>query len=194
MLLFNRWDVKDVKTGDPGLEKYINLDVVLVPLSSGKHGNLHKTKVSIVERFMNRLMVPGHRGKRHKITSGRNTGKKHIIYASTKEALEIIERKIKKNPVQVMVTAIENCALLEEVAGYRLGSIIARKSVTVSPKRRLDLALRYLTQGIYKKTFKNKRSLANTIADELIAAYNSDPKCFGISERNRMEREAEGAR
>jgi ribosomal protein S7 len=32
------------------------------------------------------------------------------------------------------------------------------------------------------------------IADELIAASNNDPKSFAVSERNRMEKEAEGAR
>ena len=96
--------------------------------------------------------------------------------------------------VQVLVKAVENSALLEEVASYRLGGIIARNSVITSPQRRLDLALRHLTQGIHRSSFRNRKSLSEVIADELIAASENDPKSFAILERNRIEKEAEGAR
>lgn len=195
LLLFNRWDLSGVKVEDTGLRNYINLAPIIVPRTYGRFAtDFNKNKMNIVERFMNKLMVPGHRGKNHKITSDRCPASTNAIYLSVKKALEIIEQTTKTNPVQVMVKAIENSAMLEEIASYRLGGIIARQAVMTSPQRRVDLALRYLTQGIYKLGFKSKRPLAQVIADELIAASNGDPKSFAIQERIRAEREAEGAR
>jgi len=196
ILIFNRWDLSQVKVEDPGLVHYINLTPVIIPRSEGKYGvsSLHKSRMSIVERFMNKMMVPGHRGKKHKITSGKCVGNTTGLYNDLKKALEIIEKRTSKNPVQVLVKAIENSALLEEVASYRMGGIIARQAVVVSPQRRLDLALRHLTQGIYKTKFKNKTPLPEVIASELLAAYSNDSRSFAIQEKNRLEKEAEGAR
>lgn len=196
MLLFNRWDTTEVTVNDPGLKRYVNLTPIVVPRTGGKYGTepIMKQKMSIVERFMNKLMVSGHRGKKHKLTSGRHIGKVPTLYKIIKEAFVTIEKNTKKNPVQVMVSAVENSALLEEVASYRLGGIIARNAVVTSPQRRLDLALRHLTQGIYKSSFRSKQRLASVISDELIAASNNDSKSFAVSERNRSEKEAEGAR
>ena len=196
ILLFNRWDLDAVKVQDEGLKKYINLMPIIVPRTGGRYATtpFHKNKMSIVERFMNKLMVPGHRGKKHKLTSRTFPGNTQTLYLQIKNAFEIIEKKTNQNPVQILVKAIENSALLEEIAAYRLGGIIARQPVTTSPQRRVDLALRHLTQGIYKSSFKKKRTLAQTIAEELISAANNDPKSFAVSERNRIEREAEGAR
>ncbi|UCD07802.1 MAG: 30S ribosomal protein S7 [Candidatus Aenigmatarchaeota archaeon] len=196
LLLFNRWDISEVKVDDPGLKNHINLDPILIPRTGGRFATkpFQKEKISIVERLMNKLMVSGHRGKKHKLTSGHQAGNVQVLYKIIKKAFEIIEKRTKKNPVQVLVNAIENAALLEEVASYRLGGIIARSSVVVSPQRRIDLALRHISQGIQKASFKTNKSLAEVISDELISASNNDSKSFAIQERNRIEREAEGAR
>jgi small subunit ribosomal protein S7 len=196
VLMFNRWDTADVRVNDPGLAMYINLSPSIVPRTGGRHAGtpFRKESVSIVERFMNKLMVPGHRGKKHKITSGRCVGNTVGLYNDTKQAFELMEKRTGKNPFQVFITAIENACLLEEVASYRLGGIIARQSVLVSPQRRVDLALRYLTQGIYRKAFKGKKHLAEVMADEVLLAYKGDSTSFAISERNRLEKEAEGSR
>ena len=66
--------------------------------------------------------------------------------------------------------------------------------MVTSPQRRLDLALRYLGQGIYKTSFRSRKTLAEVIASEIISAYERDSKSFVIQEKNRIEREAEGAR
>ncbi len=196
LLLFNRWDTSQVRVNDAGLRGYINLECMPVPRTGGKYGSggFQKNRMPIVERFMNKLMVSGHRGKKHKLTSGPNVGKTSMLYRTMKQAFGIIEKKTKQNPVQVLVGAIENSAVLEEVASYRLGGIIARNSVITSPQRRLDLALRHLTQGMHRSSFRNRQSLASVIANDLIAAYNNDSKSFAVSEKKRMEKEAEGAR
>jgi small subunit ribosomal protein S7 len=139
-------------------------------------------------------MVPGHKGKKHKYTSGRCPASNQAIMKALIASFEIIEKKTNKNPVQVLVNAIENAALREEIAAYRMGGSIARQAVTIAPRRRLDLALRHLTQGIYKAKFNRKGQLAGIIAEELITAASNDPKSFAVQERNRAEKEAEGAR
>lgn len=195
-LLYDRWDLSEVEVEDRSLVSHIGLKPVVVPRTCGRHTtqSLHKSKMSIVERFINKLMVPGHRGRRHKITSGKCSGRTATITLEMEKALEKIEKKMKKNPVQVLVRAVENAALLEEVASYRLGGIIARKAVITSPQRRIDLALRHLAQGTYSTSFQKNITLAEAIAEEIISAFKKDSKCYAIQERNRMEREAEGAR
>jgi small subunit ribosomal protein S7 len=195
MLLFGKWDMSEVKVEDPGLVKYVNLKPVMIPRTFGrKSGDFRKNEMNIIERFMNKLQITGHAGKRHKLTSGRFTGNYQTIMKETIEAFEMIEKKTKKNPVQVFVDALENSALYEEITAYQLGGVIARKAVITSPQRRIDLALRLITQGIYKSTFKSRKTLAQTIASEIMAIADHDPKTLPIRERNRIEKEAEGAR
>jgi small subunit ribosomal protein S7 len=194
--LFNRWDVASVVVSDAGLASIMNTDPIILPKTGGKFAStyLHKNKMNVVERFVNKMMVPGHKGKKHKYTSGRCPASSQAIMKALYESFEVIEKKTNSNPVQVMVKAVENAALNEEIAAYRMGGTIARQAVTISPRRRLDMSLRHLTQGIYKMKFNKKGSLPNIMADELIAAANNDPKSFAISERSRIEKEAEGAR
>ncbi len=196
VLLFNKWDMSEVKVEDLGLQRYINLDPKLIPRTVGRFStdSIHKVKKNIVERFIDKLMVSGHRGKKHKLTSRMNTGKYQRLYKAVKEAFEIIEKRTKKNPVQVLIKAIENAALYEEVVGYRLGGIIARKAVITSPQRRLDVALRLIAQDIQSSSFKTKKSLPFVIANELISIQNNDSRNKVIRERIRIEKEAEGAR
>lgn len=194
--LFGLWELSEVKVGDPGLRGYINLKPQTIPRSCGRYASerFYKNEASIVERFINKLGVPGHKGKKHKRTSGHCPGGKQNLYRAVKQAFMIIEQRTKQNPVQILVKAIENSAMLEEVAAYRMGGIIARKAVVVSPKRRLDIALRHMTQGIFRSSFSNRTTLAEVIARELIAAAGNDARSFSIMEKNRIEKEAEGAR
>lgn len=196
LLMMNKWDMSEIKVDDRGLKAYLNIKPVIVPKSSGRNStlSLRRQHVSVVERFINKLMVTGHKGKKHEITSDHNIGRYLSVYNAVKEAFEIIESKIKKNPVQVLVTAIENSAMYEEVAAYRMGGTIARKAVIVSPRRRIDMALRFMCQGIFRQSFGKKTKLANVIANELIAIYNNDSNTMAIRERQRLEREADGAR
>lgn len=194
--LFDKWDIK-VDVNDPGLKAYINLKPVIIPRTShGRHNRkkFYKSEVNIMERLMNHLFVSGHRGKRHKTSSGTFTGKSMTAYNIIKECMETIEKMTKKNPVEILVGAIENAALREEVSSYQMGSIIARKAVITAPQRRVDIALRLFTQGAYKKSFRSKKKISTALAEEIMAAYNGSKDSVAISEKERLEREAEGAR
>jgi small subunit ribosomal protein S7 len=74
---FGKWSVDDVEVKDMGLKRYINLQPMAIPKSDGKYTQqqFHKSKMNIIERFINKLRVPGHRGKKHVLTSGRAVDK-----------------------------------------------------------------------------------------------------------------------
>ena len=195
--LFGKWSYEGIEVKDPGLKRYINLSPVVVPFSRGRYAKtqFYKSKMNIVERLINKLMVPGHRGKKHVISSARVTGKKEKAIKAVKEAFEIIEKRLNKNPIEVLVRAVENAALREEIAAYQQGGIIVRKAVVTSPQRRVDLALRHIAQAAYRKSYGKKKSIAEALAEELIGAYNNDAsKSDAIREKERIEKEAEASR
>lgn len=193
--LFDKWDLSEVEVHDVGLKRYICLEDMLVPKSKGRHAKkqFYKGDVNIVERLLNKMYVAGHRGKKHKITSGHNVGKSDKLLGIIKQAFNLIEDEEDENPVQVLVTAIENSAPTEEVVTYQKGGIMARKAVIISPQRRVDLALRMITQGAYENRTAESKNAEQALAEGIIKAYNEE-SCKAIRERKRREREADGAR
>jgi len=197
MKIFDKWEISGIEVVDPGLKKYIGLEPMIIPKTSGRYSSKRhaKMKMNIVERLMTKLSVPGHRGKKHLISSGRTTGKYATHYKIVKEAFEIIEKRTKKNPVEVLVRAVENAARREEIAAYQVGGIIIRRAVVTSPQRRVDLALREITQASYRKSFGKKESTATALANELISAAAGDAsKSAAVKEKDRIERETAGSR
>lgn len=193
--LFNKWD-SNFNVQDYGLKRYVNLRPRIVPRSAGKYQRkqFHKSKMHIVERFVLKLMVSGHSGKKHKITSGRNSESYAKNLENVEKAFDIIEKKTKQNPVEVFVRAIENSAMREEATSFQLGGIIARKAVITSPQRRVDKVLRYMSQGIYRNCYGKKTAAPDAIAKEIVNAYKNSNESFAVKEKERIEREASGAR
>lgn len=195
--IFNKWDVDNIEITDMGLKNYINLTGKIIPKSSGRlsQQQFYKSKMNIVERLITKMMVPGHRGRKHSLTSGKIVGRYVTTYNIVNKAFDKIYGKTKRNPVEVLVRAIENAALREEIAGYRVGGIIIRRSVTTSPQRRVDIALKGIAQAVYRKAFAKRDTIVDALVNEIIATYNNDnQKSDAIRERARIEKEAEGAR
>ncbi len=184
-LLFGKYDMKEVKPSDPGLKRYINLLPVLVPHSGGSRSNKRfgNSEVSIIERLINGMM----RTKNY-------TGKKTKAYNIVMDAMDIIHKKTGKNPVQILVRAIENSAPMEETTQIRYGGISVPKAVDVSPLRRLSISISNNTKGAVKASFKTKRGVAYCLAQELINAANGDKTSFAISKKEETERMAQSAR
>ena len=194
LLLFGKWD-SDVEVRDIGLKKYISLKPTIIPKSSGAYRErFEKSKMHIVERLALHLMVSGHSGKRHRLTSGKFGGKFYRMLKVVENAFNIIAEKTKKNPVEVLVRAVENAAVCEEIASYQLGGIIARVAVVTSPQRRVDKALRIIAQSVYRAAFNNKKKLEEALAEELINASENSSKSAAITYREKIEQEAMGAR
>ncbi len=183
--LFGKWSFEGIVVRDPSLKKYISLRPVYLPHTGGRHEHRRfgKAEVPIVERLMNMLMRPG-----------RNTGKKHLAYNIVKMAFEIIHLKTGENPLQVLVRAIENAAPREETTRIMYGGIIYHVAVDVSPLRRVDLALRHITEGARLAAFRSTKSIAECLADEIILAAKGDPKSYAISRKEEIERIALSSR
>ncbi len=194
--VFNKWSVEDIKVEDKGLQKYISLKPVIVPKTGASYAGrrFHKSKTFIVERLINRLMVSGHKAKKHLISSGRNTGKAQSTYSQVEKALTIVEKKLNKNPIEVFVKAVENAAPREEIIRIEYGGARYPKAVEVAPQRRIDLALKFMVQGIYQKSFDKKRSAVDNIVDEIINAYNQTTNSAAVSKKFELERQADSSR
>ena len=193
---FGRWSTDGITVEDKGLKDYIVLKPRLVPKTGARYAGrrFHKSKIFIVERLINKVMIPGHRGKKHKITSYKMTGKASTAYDQVEKAFEIIEKKTKKNPIEVFVKAIENAAPRELVISIEYGGARYPKAVECAPQRRVDLALRYFAQGAYASAFNKSKSFEEALAEEILNAYHSNKNSFAISKKYESERQADAAR
>jgi small subunit ribosomal protein S7 len=185
ILLFQKWTFNGIAVKDPGLQRYINLTPMTLPHSMGRHEHqrFRKARVNIVERFINGFMRPG-----------KNAGQKARATNIVKHAFEIIHIRTGKNPVEILVQAVENSAPAEDTTRLSYGGVVYHLSVDIAPQRRIDLSLRNLTEGARKTAANNPRSLPETVADELILAANNDIKSAGIAKRNEIERIAQSSR
>ena len=193
---FNKWSSEGIVVEDQGLKSYITLEPRLVPKTGGRYaGNrFHKSKIFIVERLINKIMIPGLRGKRHHRTSYPMTGKAHTAYNIVEETFKIIESKTKENPIKVFVKALENVAQREEIVTIEYGGARYPKAVECSPQRRVDLALRHMTQGAYHRTFNTKTSIVKSLADEIINAYRMSSASNAITKKLEIERQSDSSR
>jgi len=196
MKTFGKYDASDVEINDDGLVRYINLENILAPRSRGRHEErqFYKAEVPIVERLLNRMYVAGHRGSKHYITSGHNVGNSERLWNIIEDAFDLINEETGENPFQTLVDAIENSAPIEEVVTYQRGGVRARKAVMVSPQRRVDLALRLLVQGAYENRLTEAEDAYEVLANELMMAANGNDEVRAVREKERKEKEAEGAR
>lgn len=194
--LFDKWSFDDVIVTDAGLMGYINVNPIIVPRTNGYYHNtpFYKTKVNIVERLMNRIQVTGHKGKKHRITSGHNTGKSKTILSMMYEVLETLEKRAKENPIQVLITAVENAAPREEVITIERSGARYAQAVDMSPTRRVDLVLRYLAQGAAHKSFNKSVSFKDALISEIMDCYSSGDKSMAMSKKNEIEKMAAAAK
>jgi len=194
--LFNRWSVSGITVLDPGLKDYISLHPLFVPKTGGRNIKIqfHKSKNHIVERLINKAMVPGHRGKKHHLTSGDDGGKGPLAYKLVESALLIIEKRMARNPIEVFVRALENAAPREEITTIEYGGAKYPQAVDCAPQRRIDIALRQFIQGAYNKSFNGKKKADECLAEEIIHAYNMDQKSVALSKKLELERQADSSR
>lgn len=193
--MFDLYDVEEVKVSDSALAPYINLQPKLLIKSHGRNvGKFTQTKVNIVERLANRLAVPGHVGKKHKIITSHSSGKYNMNMRTVMDAMKIISDKKKANPVQVLVKAIENGSPRDEITTIEYGGARYPQAVDVSPLRRVNLALRWMVQGAYQKSFGKKKKMAESLAQEIINASEMNGESYAFNKKNESEKQADSSR
>ena len=196
---FGKWSADGIEVKYPGMERYLLLEPPLVLHTGGRMASkpFGKTRVSIVERLINKVMRsgPGVRKLGGKVIRGAGAcGKKHKAYNIVRRAFELVEERTKRNPIQVLVDAIQNCAPREETTRISYGGITYHLTVDSSPLRGMDIALKNLAAGAFASSFRNRKSIGECLADELIMASNYDFKSFAIARKEESERIAKGAR
>ena len=193
--LFLIYDVSEIKFKDLGMNRYINLDSKLVVKSCGRvREKFGRSKINLIEFFANLIAVPGHRGKKHKIQTNWKTGKYSQNMKIVLDCLKIIENRTKQNPVQVLVTAIENAAPRDGITVIEYGGARYPQAVDISPLRRVTITLRAIIHGSYDKSFNKKTKIEQALADEIIKAYNQDTDSYAMQKKKESEKQADSAR
>jgi small subunit ribosomal protein S7 len=111
-------------------------------------------------------------------------GKKSIATRITYQALDIIESRTKRDPVEVFEQAIRNASPTLEVKPRRVGGATYQVPVEVRSGRRISLAMRWLLASAKSRPGK---TMAERLAAELMdASNNTGPTIKKREETHRM--------
>ena len=134
-------------------------------LPDPKFGNITLAK------FMNHLMVSGKKSVAEKIVYG---------------ALDLVQERTSKDPLEAFDAALENIAPHVEVKSRRVGGATYQVPVEVRPSRRLALAMRWLVE--YSRN-RSEKSMAQRLAGEIVDAAES--RGNAVKKREDVHRMAE---
>ncbi len=199
MLVFGKWDPSEVTINDPSLMRYVSLATKKIPHTFGKktRRRFAKANLSIVERLANKVMRTG-QGKRKlsgKYIRGRGVmGKKLQTMHIVENAFEIVEKRTGKNPIQVLVVAIQNAGPREDTTRIKRGGVYYTVSVDVAPLKKVDESLKNLALAAFQGSFNNRTSAPEALAKEIIAAAAEDSTSFSVRRRDEVERIAKASR
>jgi small subunit ribosomal protein S7 len=197
-MLFDKYTY-EVEILDLSLKNYINLKPLAYPATyrRGSQKSFSKANLNIVERLSNTMMRGGTGGKigGHIIrTKGRLQGKKLKAMKIIEEAFVAINKQTGKNPIQVLIRALENSAPIEDTTRVVYGGIKSNVAVDISASRRLDTALRNIAMAAIIGSFGNRKRLSEALASELILAANMDVNSYALKRKNEIERMARSAK
>ena len=115
-----------------------------------------KYKSELVAKFINGLMLKGNKSVAE-----------HIFY----DAMDIIEKKLKKNPLDVFKKAMDNAAPMVEVKSRRVGGATYQVPVEVRDRRRRTLSIRWLVSFARARS---EKTMAEKLANEFMSAASGD--------------------
>jgi len=183
--VYNKWTVDDVKTADLSLQDYINLRPIYVPHSAGRWNKrrFRKAQCPILERLTNSLMFTHY-----------NNGRKIRATRIIRNVLEIIHLVTDQNPVQVVVDAVSHAGPREDSTRVGTAGIVRRQAVDVSPLRRVNEAIYLMCKGARESAFRNIKSIAECMADEIVNAAKGSSNSYAIKKKDEIERVAKANR
>jgi small subunit ribosomal protein S7 len=109
----------------------------------------------LVSKFINCMMM---------------TGKKGVSETNFYKAMDIIQKKTQKDPIEVFVQALENAKPLVEVKSRRVGGATYQVPVEIRPERRQALGIRWL---ITNSRTRSEKTMYEKLAGELMDAFNN---------------------
>ena len=128
----------------------------------------------VVTKFMNSIMY-----------DGKKSVAEQIVYG----AFEIVEAKLKSDPLQVFKQALDNVAPAIEVRSRRVGGATYQVPVEVRTERRQALAIRWLIPAARSR---NDKTMMDRLSSELIDASNNSGNA--VKKREDTHRMAEANR
>jgi small subunit ribosomal protein S7 len=134
----------------------------------------HKFKDTILTKFMNRIMLQG---------------KKSVAEQTVYGALDLVEEKTKKKPIDFFHEALENVKPSLEVRSRRVGGATYQVPMEVRPKRAQALAMKWIVTSATKR---NEKTMKERVANELIDAFNN--KGNSVKKREETHKMAESNR
>jgi len=150
-----------------------------LPHTAGRYQKKRFRKAScpIVERLACCLMK-----------KGRNSGKKLMAVRIVQHTMEIIHLLTDQNPIQVVVDAIINSGPREDSTRVGGAGVVRRQAVDMSPFRRVNYALYLLATGAREASFRNLKTMAECLAEELINAARGSSNSYAIKKKDEIER------
>ncbi|WP_208435973.1 30S ribosomal protein S7 [Bartonella phoceensis] len=128
----------------------------------------------VITKFMNAIMFDGKKSVAERIVYG---------------ALDVVEKKVKTDPVALFHQALENVAPHIEVRSRRVGGATYQVPIDVRPDRRLALAIRWL---ISAARGRNETTMVSRLSGELMDAANN--RGSAVKKREDVHRMAEANR
>merc|ERR1712045_195151 len=186
--LFNKWSFEQVEVSDISLEDYIAVKqkfASTLPHTAGRYQvkRFRKAQCPIVERLVNAMM-----------RKGRNNGKKIMAVNIVDQAFDIIHLLTGENPLQILVNAIINGGPREDSTRIGRAGTVRRQAVDVSPLRRVNQAIWLCCTGAREASFRNIKSIAECLADELINAAKGSSNSYAIKKKDELGRVAKSNR
>lgn len=186
--LFGDWTLEDVEINDISLVDYLAVkgkEAVFVGHTAGRYQKrrFHKRLCPLVERLACSMM-----------RNGRNSGKKLMAIRIVKHTLALINILTDSNPVQVLVDAVINAGPREDSTRVGSAGVVRRQAVDVSPFRRVNQALYLITVGARESSFRNVKTVAECLADEIINASRGSSNSYAIKKKDEIERVAKANR
>jgi len=129
---------------------------------------------TVVTKFMNSIMY-----------HGKKSAAERIVYG----AFEVIEGKVRQNPVEVFHAALDNVMPQVEVRSRRVGGATYQVPVEVRADRRQALAIRWLITAARNR---NETTMVDRLSGELLDAANN--RGSAVKKREDTHRMAEANR
>ncbi|VVC00473.1 30S ribosomal protein S7 [uncultured archaeon] len=121
-------------------------------------------------------------------------GKKMLAMHIVDDAFEIVEKKTGRNPIQVLVMAIQNAGPREDTTRIKRGGVYYTVSVDVAPLKKVDESLKNLALAAFQGSFNTKTSASEALAKEMVSAASEESASFSVNRRDEVERIAKASR
>ncbi|MBO7445066.1 MAG: 30S ribosomal protein S7 [Bacteroidales bacterium] len=128
-----------------------------------------------VTKFVNNIMLKG---------------KKNLAFEIFYKAIDIVEEKTKENGLEVWKKALENVTPSVEVKSKRVGGTTLPVPEEIKPGRKQSVGMKNLISFARKR---HEQTMADKLAQEIMAAYKSEGAAFKKKEEIHRMAEANKA-